>query len=106
VVAAPWYALVTWRNGWPFLEDFFVKHHFGRLAASALGHEQPFWFYVPVLLAGLFPWTPFLTLLVQKEPYQDRRIAFLLAWAVWGLVFGALDRMPARCVAVLSSASL
>ena len=29
-VAAPWYAAVIVRNGRPFIDEFFIKHHFGR----------------------------------------------------------------------------
>jgi 4-amino-4-deoxy-L-arabinose transferase-like glycosyltransferase len=92
VIAAPWYVLATWRNGTPFLEEFFWKHHFARFASTALGHEQPFWFYLPVLLAGTFPWTPFLALLFQKRTYNDRRAVFLLAWLAWGFFLFSLSR--------------
>jgi len=55
VVAAPWYVLVSLRNGSPFLEEFFWKHHFARYVSGSLLHARPFWFYAPVLAAGLFP---------------------------------------------------
>ena len=92
VIAAPWYVLVTLRNGAPFLEDFFWKHHFGRFVSSALEHGQPFWFYVPILLAGLFPWTPLLALLFSARLFQDRRAQFLLAWFAWGFLFFSISR--------------
>jgi 4-amino-4-deoxy-L-arabinose transferase-like glycosyltransferase len=92
VIAAPWYVLVTLRNGAPFLEEFFWKHHFGRFVSSALEHGQPFWFYVPVLLAGLFPWTPLLALLFSARLFQDRRAQFLLAWFAWGFLFFSVSR--------------
>jgi 4-amino-4-deoxy-L-arabinose transferase-like glycosyltransferase len=91
-VAAPWYVLVTLRNGKPFLEDFFWKHHFGRFVSGALEHGQPVWFYVPVLLIGLFPWVPMLTLLLNPRIYRDRRAQFLLAWFAWGFVFFSASR--------------
>jgi 4-amino-4-deoxy-L-arabinose transferase-like glycosyltransferase len=80
------------RNGRPFLEDFFWKHHFGRFVSSALEHGQPIWFYVPVLLAGLFPWTPLLALLASGRFFRDRRAQFLLAWFAWGFIFFSLSR--------------
>jgi 4-amino-4-deoxy-L-arabinose transferase-like glycosyltransferase len=92
LVATPWYALVTLRNGAPFLEDFFWKHHFDRFLSSSLLHGRPFWFYVPVLLAGLFPWIPMLALLFNRRLYQDRRAQFLLAWFAWGFVFFSASR--------------
>jgi 4-amino-4-deoxy-L-arabinose transferase-like glycosyltransferase len=92
IVALPWYTLVTMRNGAPFLEDFFWKHHFGRFLNAELQHARPFWFYVPVLLAGLFPWTPLLALPCRPRLYQDRRAQFLLAWFIWGFVFFSISR--------------
>jgi 4-amino-4-deoxy-L-arabinose transferase-like glycosyltransferase len=92
LIAAPWYVLVTLRNGTAFLDEFIWKHHFGRFLNNALQHGQPIWFYVPILLAGLFPWTPLLVLLVQRRLYQDRRALFLLAWFAWGFLFFSASR--------------
>jgi 4-amino-4-deoxy-L-arabinose transferase-like glycosyltransferase len=92
VVAGPWYVLVTLRNGTPFLDEFIWKHHFGRFLDTALQHQQPIWFYVPVLLAALFPWTPLLALLLSRRFFQDRRAQFLLAWFAWGFVFFSVSR--------------
>ncbi len=92
VIAAPWYVAVTWRNGTPFLEEFFWKHHFARYVSGALLHERPFWFYLPVALAGLFPWTPFVLLLFSKRLYIDPRVRFLAAWFAWGFLFFSFSR--------------
>ncbi len=90
VVAAPWYALVTARNGTAFLDEFFWKHHFERFATGALMHVQPFWFYLPVLFAGFFPWTPALSLLFRRRLYKDTRAQWLAAWFLFGfLLFSA-----------------
>ncbi len=85
-VAAPWYALVTARNGSAFLADFFWKQHFERFTTGALMHVQPFWFYFPVLFAGFFPWTPALTLLFRSSLYKNARAQWLATWFVWGFV--------------------
>jgi 4-amino-4-deoxy-L-arabinose transferase-like glycosyltransferase len=92
LIAAQWYVLVILRNGAPFVDEFFWKHHFGRFLTSALQHERPVWFYVPVLLAGLFPWTPLLVLLCSARAFQDRRCQFLLAWFAWGFLFFSVSR--------------
>ncbi|HVN64142.1 MAG TPA: glycosyltransferase family 39 protein [Candidatus Binataceae bacterium] len=92
VIALPWYALVTLRNGAPFLNEFFWKHHFERFTTTALQHPQPFWFYVPVLAAGLFPWSPLLFLLFQRRLYTKNPAPYLLAWISWGFLFFSLSR--------------
>jgi len=95
-IATPWYALVFLRNGQRFIDDFFWTQHFGRLTSHALMHERPFWFYVPVLLGGFFPWIPLLALLFAKRIYQDKRAVFLLVWLAWGLIFFSifLNKLP------------
>ena len=90
-VAAPWYVLVSLRNG-AFLQEFIWKHHFGRFLKSELQHQRPVWFYVPVLLAGLFPWTPLLGLAGSPRLFRDARLRFLLAWVMWGFVFFSASR--------------
>lgn len=107
IVALPWYAFVTMRNGSAFLDEFFVKQTFGRLASSALGHEQPFWFYLPVLLAALFPWTPLLALLFQKQIYEDQRVRLLASWLAWGVIFFSLflNKLPGYLLPLLPAAA-
>jgi 4-amino-4-deoxy-L-arabinose transferase len=107
LVAAPWYVLVTLHNGKPFLEEFFWKHHFGRFLNSELQHGQPVWFYLPILLAALFPWTPLLALLGNVRVYQDRRTQFLLVWLLWGLVFFSASRnkLPGYLLPLLPAAA-
>ena len=105
LVAAPWYALVTLRNGSAFVEEFFWKQHFGRFLTGALEHGQPIWFYIPVLLAGLFPWIPLLALLFNRSLYRDRRARFLLACFVWGFLFFSASRnkLPGYLLPLLPS---
>jgi 4-amino-4-deoxy-L-arabinose transferase-like glycosyltransferase len=91
LVALPWYALCYWRNGWPFIHDFFVVHHFSRVTSNALMHSRPVWFYLPVLIAGLAPWTPLLCLLARRSVYRDRQRLFLLVWAVAVLALFSLS---------------
>ncbi|MBI2683264.1 MAG: glycosyltransferase family 39 protein [Acidobacteriales bacterium] len=96
LVAVPWYLLCYVKNGWPFLQKLFWEQQLLRFGSSALQHEQPFWFYLPVLLAALFPWIPALAGLFNKELYRDRRSRFLLAWALFGLLFFSLavNKLP------------
>ena len=97
VIAAPWYVLVTARNGSAFIDEFFWKHHFARIVSPSLMHVRPVWFYVPVLLAALFPWTPLLFLLSRRSH------RFLLAWFAWGFVLFSLslNKLPGYLLPLL-----
>lgn len=87
LTALPWYAACALRHGAPFLEEFFLRHHFARFFEGAALHERPVWFYLPVLAAGVFPWLPLWALLSKPGLYRERAPRFLLLWVVWGLVF-------------------
>ncbi len=86
-VAAPWYILATIRNGPAFLQELIIQHHVERFLTGNDMHARPWWFYIPVILAGLFPWTPTLALLFRKPLYADPRTRFFLAWFAFGFVF-------------------
>jgi 4-amino-4-deoxy-L-arabinose transferase-like glycosyltransferase len=96
VVAAPWYILCTLRNGHAFWDDFFWKHQVGRFFTSDLQHVQPFWYYLPIVFAGLFPWTPTALLAVHPKTWRriwdDERVVFLALWFVFGLVFFSISK--------------
>ncbi len=58
-IAAPWHLLVSGRNpGWAHF--YLIYEHFQRYSDTGHGRYQPFWWFVPILALGLFPWTGFL----------------------------------------------
>ena len=87
LTAAPWYVLCTLRNGPAFLTEFFWKHHFDRFSGGVDLHLQPPYYYLPVIVAGLFPWSPTLIALIRKGLYGDPGRRFLLLWLGFGFVF-------------------
>lgn len=91
LVAGPWYLAVYKANGYPFVYEFFIKHHLERLYSATLQHVEPWFYYLPVLLAGLFPWTPLLGLLVRKKNRWDCSQRFLLAISLFGLLLFSLS---------------
>jgi 4-amino-4-deoxy-L-arabinose transferase-like glycosyltransferase len=103
LIALPWYAAVTVLHGRAFLDEFFWKHHFLRFATGALQHVRPFWFFLPVLLAGMFPWTPVLALLFRRDLYRDSRIRFLGAWFAFGFVLfsASQNKLPGYILPLL-----
>ena len=74
----------TWR--------FIVQEHFQRFAGTReiQGHEEPFWYYVPVFLVLFCPWTFFIpravrNLRAQHDFKNDSFTRFLGVWT--GVVF-------------------
>jgi len=61
-IVVPWYAVLYAEHGWVYIWRFFVEENLSRYTApygSTAAGRGPF-FYVPVLLTDLFPWSIFL----------------------------------------------
>jgi|GEM_PF-294885 4-amino-4-deoxy-L-arabinose transferase-like glycosyltransferase len=59
-VAGIWYVPVIATHGWPFIEEFFIAHHFQRFTSNRFRHPGPVYYYLPILLVGLLPWSHWL----------------------------------------------
>jgi len=57
-LALPWYVAVQIKVP-EFFRTFFIEHNLERFGTSRYQHVQPFWYYLPVFLAGTLPWTVF-----------------------------------------------
>ena len=98
-VAGPWYWVMWRRHGFAFFDEFILEHHFSRFASNELQHVQPFWFYAPVLLGLLLPWS----LVLLKAPWRDAKLRFFVVWATWGFVFfsAATNKLPGYLMPLL-----
>jgi len=57
-IALPWYVAVQIRNP-QFFREFILQHNLARFSSDLYHHRQPFWFYMPVIVLALVPWTIF-----------------------------------------------
>jgi 4-amino-4-deoxy-L-arabinose transferase-like glycosyltransferase len=93
VTALPWYVLCARRNP-DFFRVFIIEHNFKRFLTPEFQHLQPFWYYVPVLLVALLPWTGSLLWsaafgfreLLRARETKDMTW-FLLCWAGFCVIF-------------------
>ncbi len=88
-----WYLLlgVTQPGGFGFMRDLFLDHHVGRFNAPMQGHTGSPLFYLPVLVVGMLPWSPFLPLALARAELRarDERADFLRLYVLFSvLVFG------------------
>ncbi len=84
-VAAPWFILVSLRNP-EFARFFFIHEHFERFLTKVHGRYQPPWFFIPVLLGCMFPWSLFLPSVARKiwcerSSLKSGPTLFLVIWA-------------------------
>jgi len=95
VLAAPWFLLVSQRNP-EFAHFFFVVQHFQRyLSTAGFDRYQPAWFFIPVLLLGILPWTSLLPGALRRAwrgvRDGENGTALLLVWAGFVFVFFSLS---------------
>jgi 4-amino-4-deoxy-L-arabinose transferase-like glycosyltransferase len=57
-IALPWYFAVQMRNP-QFFREFILQHNLARFSSDLYHHRQPFWYYLPVMVLALVPWTVF-----------------------------------------------
>ena len=59
IVLVPWYLLAIINTNGQFFYKFFIEQNFGRMVGH-VNHQQPIWFYVPILILGFLPYNLFL----------------------------------------------
>lgn len=92
-IAVPWFwSMQQAYSG--FLDYFFVHHHFQRFTQAGFNNPKPFWFYIPVLLVGAFPWSPLILRILSKRYLQDpgsvRLRSLMVVWVLVVLLFFSL----------------
>ncbi|MCG6922437.1 MAG: glycosyltransferase family 39 protein [Acidobacteria bacterium] len=81
VVAAPWYVAILVDQGRQFIDVFVLNHNLQRFTSTIHHHPGPLWYYLPILLAGLFPWSGLAVPgLAGLRPRGSRSDLFALLW--------------------------
>ncbi len=99
-VVVPWYVAVQWRNP-EFFRVFFLEHNLARFSENVFHHRQPFWYFVPVLLLSVAPWTVYAVVALLK--WLGKRVdvgserehvlpRFMIIWLLVPLVFFSLSQ--------------
>ncbi len=70
LAASAWYVPVYLKNGWEFVDEFIIQHHFQRYTSNKYLHPQPFYFFFWVLPLMTIPWLPFFLIAVWKFSRQ------------------------------------
>ena len=126
-VASIWYLPMYMANGWKFIDEFFMQHHFKRFTSNEYRHSQPFWFFWVILPLMTLPWLPFFLASIRdfvKHIFQKNAVlktpnskpenrnselqTFAFAWLLVPLVFFSLSgsklpgyilpALPATCI--------
>ena len=101
VLVVPWFYAIHLRTGGQYTAEMFGRHMFARAGLVEYGKEfqsdTGWWFYLPRMLADLFPWiimVPGALVHVFRAPARDTRAQGLLLFCwfgVWLVFFSALS---------------
>lgn len=123
VIALPWYVAVQVRNP-QFFREFILEHNLARFSTNLYHHIQPFWYYVPVVLLALIPWTVFVAVaFVQSiRTWWDERKSvavgeadldfhfriFACCWLIAPILFFSLSqsKLPGYILPAISAGAL
>ncbi|HEY2106256.1 MAG TPA: glycosyltransferase family 39 protein [Candidatus Binataceae bacterium] len=89
----PWFAVVAIRLP-GFLDFYIIGEHFRRVFVASYSHDQPFYFFLPVIIVGLMPWSICFPLLLHGTRGPAR------AWCaiVSGLVLVLFSAAQAKLI--------
>jgi 4-amino-4-deoxy-L-arabinose transferase-like glycosyltransferase len=124
VVTLPWYVAVQLRNP-GFFRFFILEHNLARFSQDVYHHRQPFWFYLPVFLLAMMPWSFVLVLAVAeririvwtmlrrsgKRPLSGREDSwplFLFTWMLVPILFFSISqsKLPGYILPAVPAGSL
>lgn len=120
VVALPWYFAVQLRNP-EFFREFILQHNLARFSSDLYHHRQPFWYYIPVTLLALVPWTIFViaafaerTRLWWRErnfPEPDAQLqfgVFAIFWFIVPVIFFSVSqsKLPGYILPAIPAATV
>ncbi|HLH09068.1 MAG TPA: glycosyltransferase family 39 protein [Terriglobales bacterium] len=98
-VMLPWYVLVQVRNP-QFLRVFLLEHNLARFGTNMFQHQQPWWYFIPVLLISVLPWTIVVLIALFRSVRRVVQVRlggaatfelFLLLWGVLPIVFFSIS---------------
>ncbi len=101
-IVLPWpVALVSHYHLFP-LEKLIGEYTIGRYTGIVENQSGPFWYYLPVIILGFFPWIAFLPMAlvygvaqlrnVSSDPQLARLVRLALTWIVMPLLFFSFAR--------------
>ena len=109
LVALPWYLAVGLAQGSRFVEVFFLNHNLQRFTSTIHNHPGPFWYYVPVLVGLMFPWSGLvLAGVASLRPRLSRTDLLVALWLGLPLLFfsAAGSKLPGYALPCLPPLAL
>ena len=114
-IGLPWYVAMSFAHGRAYVDSFFLGDNFERFATSRFNDPRPFWFYVPIVVGGMLPWTPLgaaavppLRALIERREKVSALSLRLAVWALLPLLFftASIGKQPRYILPILPPLAL
>ena len=89
LIALPWYGAMTLRHGAEYLQSFLVGDNLERFATDRFNAPRAIWFYIPILIGGMLPWSVYLVTLPWSSVVSVARRRRQLTDGEWRLLLWA-----------------
>jgi 4-amino-4-deoxy-L-arabinose transferase-like glycosyltransferase len=109
LLALPWHVHLMLSQGRAFFDVFLLDHNLKRFFSTIHQHPGPFYYYIPVLLGSLFPWSGLvLPALARMRPRADAGDRLLLLWLLIPFIFFSLagSKLPGYILPCLAPIAL
>ena len=113
-VVLPWYVLSAARNP-ELVEVFLIRHNLERFLTPVFQHQQPFWFFGPILALGLAPWSAFLVPGIWRawRKWRAGQLSaspslYIACWVAFPILFFSLSKskLPRYILPAVPAAAL
>ena len=85
VIAAPWFIVVSLKER-EFFRFFFVDQNITRFLTTKHNRSGPLYYFIPVILGGLFPWSFFIPRALVRM-WRSKEMRLFMTWSAVIFVF-------------------
>jgi len=101
-IAAPWHILAAQRNE-TWAQFYFIHEHWERFTTTTHGRYEPWWYFIPIVILGLFPWIGFVPAALREalaggwaKRKENADAWFLVVWV--GFVFLFFSKSQSKLI--------
>ncbi len=122
LITTPWFVLVSMKNP-EFPQFFFIHEHFQRFTTKIHSRTGPWYYFIPILVAGILPWLAIMAQSLWGGLNEDRSGAgnftslsegrfqprkMLLVWSVFIFVFFSISdsKLPSYILPIFPTLAL